>query len=78
MSVAVVHRLEICCGVIVHRVPARARISRKINLSMLVGREGHLEDDFLCRSSKAKECKEYIQFIEEFTGVPIGWIGVGV
>ena len=24
-----------------------------------------------------KECKEYIQFIEEFTGVPIGWIGVG-
>ena len=24
-----------------------------------------------------KECKEYIEFIEEFTGVPIGWIGVG-
>jgi adenylosuccinate synthase len=24
-----------------------------------------------------KECREYIQFIEEFTGVPIGWIGVG-
>jgi adenylosuccinate synthase len=24
-----------------------------------------------------KECKGYIQFIEEFTGVPIGWIGIG-
>jgi len=24
-----------------------------------------------------KECREYTQFIEEFTGVPIGWIGVG-
>jgi len=24
-----------------------------------------------------RECKEYIQFIEEFTGVLIGWIGVG-
>jgi len=23
------------------------------------------------------KCKEYIQFIEEFTGVPIEWIGDG-
>jgi adenylosuccinate synthase len=28
-------------------------------------------------ASLPKECKEYIQFIEGFTGVPIGWIGVG-
>jgi adenylosuccinate synthase len=40
---------------------------------------GWQEDITKCRSYSElpQKCKDYVEFIEQFLGVPIEWIGVG-